>query len=1739
MHHERAEPLSGLIESAPFGIYVVDSDFRLMQISEGARKVFSVVRDPIGKDFAEVLGQIWPEPFLSEALSRFRHTLATGETYHAPSTVEDRAGTGSTEAYDWKLERVLGLDGRHCVVCYFFDLTERQRSLDLLRQASERDHFRARLDDALRPLVTAEQIWVTAATVLGKYLRARRVAWSEEVGDGEHFVVLPHFADGAPEFGGRFRYADYGTGIFEQLRAGIDRIHPDIQRDEHISDSEKAILAASGIGASLAVPVIKEERLVAFLSIHYSTAHEFTSDEIELVHDVANRTWSVALRAQAEAALRDSEEKYRALFESIDQGYCVAQIICDSEGHPTDYRFEQINPAFTELTGLPAHAVGRTARELVPNLEPFWVDTYGRVGITGEPVRFEDQSRAMNRWFDVYALRLGAPADRRIGILFTNITARKTRELHTRFLDEIGQQLVQLSSSEEIMLRVGTHVGEFLNLSGCVFADVDEDRNEVKVHVGWMDENVPTLKQQTFRLAEYVTPEFSRANRAGEPFVVCDSAHDERIDAAQYALLQIGAFVTVPVLRNGKWVAYLIATSVTPRDWQPEEVELLREVSERLFTRVEGARTEAAMRESEERLQLAIKIGEFASWDWDLASEAITWNDRHYLLQGYAVREVLPSFDAWRARVHPDDRETTIARIEHARTFRTTYVHEYRNLLPNGDVVWCSARGRFFYDAQGEPYRMIGVMENISERKRAERALQTADRRKDEFLATLAHELRNPLAPIRNGVELLRITGNRTPEERDLLGMVDRQLTHMVRLVDDLMDVSRISVGKLRLQYRPTAVQTVLDEAIEACRGTIVGAGHTFVVNASDSLPVLELDCARMVQVLSNLLTNAARYTERGGRIELRAFTQSQWMVFEVEDNGMGIPIAAQAGLFELFSQVDVGAHRSQGGLGIGLNLVKRLVELHKGDVSVDSEPGRGSTFSVRLPLHEVAMIENEHTVSHTSRTARRVLIVDDNIDAARTLSMLLENVGCRTSVAHSGHEGVAAVVSERPDVVVLDIGLPDMDGYAVARKIRDISGKNAPLLVALTGFGQDEDKRRAQQAGFDQHFTKPVKPEKIREMIARSEASGANSGERSSLGSTVAHHPIQPAPDTRHATSAASRNDIRNVLPFAAISIDANQRITFVNEHGEQLANTSRADLLGRVLSEVIPPLANAQVAATLARVPQMSAGAGERINIRYAGNDLDVWIEPDTNGGGSLYVTTRPAQSESKQISTMRETFDRELRLYETVLGGTPDFAYIWSLNYKFLYANASLLTLYGLPAEKVIGYGFRDVGYPEWHASMHEREIDEVVRTRKPLRGKIPFYAKGGGGIYDYIFVPVLGPDGEVEAVGGITRDVTELDRAGEALKEADRRKDEFLATLAHELRNPLAPLLTGLRLVQDQHDVETSSNALATMERHLKHVVHLVDDLMDLSRVSRGAIELQYGRHDLRRVLQDALEIAQPLLQQRKHNLVWRVPDQELAVEGDDTRLGQVFSNLLSNAAKYTAVGGTVTVDATIDDEQVVVRVTDTGVGISEEDLPRVFEMFAQVKNPVDQSQGGLGIGLHVVRRLVTMHGGAIDVDSAGLGTGSTFTVTLPISHAAQRSNSPTPKPVIVRPRRVMIVDDNVDAAFLLSLLLKKKGHEVHATYGALDALDLARTFRPEVIFLDIGMPDLDGYEACRRIRQMDGVGHAYIVALTGWGQEDDRRKAREAGFDAHLVKPCDPERIDELLAEMPERLAPVT
>jgi signal transduction histidine kinase/ActR/RegA family two-component response regulator len=396
------------------------------------------------------------------------------------------------------------------------------------------------------------------------------------------------------------------------------------------------------------------------------------------------------------------------------------------------------------------------------------------------------------------------------------------------------------------------------------------------------------------------------------------------------------------------------------------------------------------------------------------------------------------------------------------------------------------------------------------------------------------------------------------------------------------------------------------------------------------------------------------------------------------------------------------------------------------------------------------------------------------------------------------------------------------------------------------------------------------------------------------------------------------------------------------------------------------------------------------------------------------------------------------------------------------------------------------------------------------------------------------PLHDEDGDLRGAVNVLVDISDRKRAEQALREADRRKDQFLAILAHELRNPLAPIQNGLQLLRlDGESSETRAEACTMMERQVRQLVRLVDDLMDVSRITSNKLLLRKERVELAAVVLGAVESARPLIESLGHELIVTLPEQPVYLEADLTRLGQVFLNLLQNAAKYTERGGRIALTATCQRNHVVVTVSDTGIGIPPDMLPRVFDFFTQVERTIERSQGGLGIGLGLVRGLVEMHGGTIEAKSEGLGCGSEFVVRLPVLAHGKPERMPDQvnrTKASAAPRlKILVVDDNEDSAVSLGMVLEAMGNEVRTAHDGMAAVGIAAVFQPDVVFLDIGLPKLNGYDAARKMREQSWGERMLLVALTGWGQEEDKRRSAQSGFNLHMVKPVNPAAIEKLLA----------
>jgi PAS domain S-box-containing protein len=519
------------------------------------------------------------------------------------------------------------------------------------------------------------------------------------------------------------------------------------------------------------------------------------------------------------------------------------------------------------------------------------------------------------------------------------------------------------------------------------------------------------------------------------------------------------------------------------------------------------------------------------------------------------------------------------------------------------------------------------------------------------------------------------------------------------------------------------------------------------------------------------------------------------------------------------------------------------------------------------------------------------------------------------------------------------------------------------------------------------------------------------------------------------------------------------------------------------------------------------------------------------------TLVSTVRSAlRARYRQYQLREQLIERERELQAqamlgAIVSSSDDAIISKSLEGIIQTWNAGAERLFGYSAEEAIGQSIKLLIPPERH-SEEPALLDRLRNGERIDHFETVRVAKDGRRIDISLTVsPVLNAAGRVVGASKVARDVTQRKHAEAALRDADRRKDEFLATLAHELRNPLAPIRNSLHILRMTADNDPAAERVyEMMERQVNHMVRLVDDLMEVSRITRGLIELRKEETNLATILRTAVETSKPLIDAAEHQLAISIPQEPILLFGDTMRLGQVFANLLNNAAKYTNRGGQIWLTAQIDGSAAIISVRDNGIGMSKTMLPVVFDMFMQADRSTNRSQGGLGIGLTLVKQLVEMHGGSVSVHSDGEAQGTEVIVTVPIV-AAPRAvihSSQTQKPATLPARRVLVVDDNEDSAASLGMLLKYLGTDVQIANDGATALSMVKAYRPDIVLLDIGMPGMDGFEVAQAIRKCPEYDQILLIALTGWGQSEDRLRTRAAGFDHHLVKPADIGALQSLL-----------
>jgi PAS domain S-box-containing protein len=924
--------------------------------------------------------------------------------------------------------------------------------------AAQRQRFLLTLTDVLRGCGDTRAILQEVSAMLGRHFRVNRVGYGHV---DERLDLIDYdvcWTDGSvPPLMGRFPASAFGQPVIDRLRAGEPVVIANVRH--HALTSDAATIRTShevDTRAILVVPLFTAGRLRTIVYLNQRAERPWTPHEVELMNEVAERTRELIERGRAEQALRESEARWRGLFERMGEGFFIGEAVRDDAGRMVDFRFVEVNPAFERLTGIPVNqALGRTVREAVPGLQDEVIDTYARVVDTGESAEFELHVPALNdRWYEARARAIGSD---QFSVLFLEITQRKATESalmlsekRFRLMADAVPQIVWITDAEGRTEFFNRHWYAYTGLAG-----YPGTAAEVAVSVVHPDDRQVTMER------------FNQARATGTAFNV---EHRIRAASGDYRWFLVRA------------EPYEDPASGCVTQWYGSSVDIHdRKLAEESL-RASEARYRTLFESIDEGFCILQMVLDGAGRAHDYRFLEINPAfERHTGMAGAlgrTIRELVPG-------IEPSWVET------YGRVARTGEPLRFEEHAPS--------MGRWFdvfAFRVGEPreHKVALLFSDVTQRRRAEQALREreaelreADARKDEFLATLAHELRNPLAPISNGLAILRHADPASPVGVRARELMERQLMHMVRLVDDLLDVSRVSRGKVALKKATVSLNAVVEQALETSRPLIESARHALSVELPQEPVLLHADATRLAQVLGNLLNNAAKYTPEGGRIALRAERRpGERLSLSVSDNGMGIPADMLGQVFDLFTQVGSTLDRSQGGLGIGLSLARRLVEMHGGHISAESAgPNRGSTFVVDLPIGRPpaaapAGMGGAPAGGADGVACRRVLVVDDNVDAAETLALLLRMDGHEVHVVHDGLQAIAAAQAHLPELVFLDIGMPVLNGYEVAARLRAIPALAQTVLVAVTGWGTERDQVRTRAAGIDGHLTKPVREEDL-----------------------------------------------------------------------------------------------------------------------------------------------------------------------------------------------------------------------------------------------------------------------------------------------------------------------------------------------------------------------------------------------------------------------------------------------------------------------------------------------------------------------------------------------------------------------------------------------------------------------------------------------------------------------------------
>ncbi len=1208
-----------------------------------------------------------------------------------------------------------------------------------------------------------------------------------------------------------------------------------------------------------------------------------------------------------------------------------------------------------------------------------------------------------------------------------------------------------------------------------------------------------------------------------------------------------------------------------------------------------------ALRESEERLRLALEAGRMGSWEWRISTNEVIWSPGLEAIHGIPTGSFPGTFDAYQDDMHPEDKKRVLSCISHTLQAGVDHDVEYRLVLPDGRIRWVEGRGRLFRDDDGKPERMIGVCVDITDRKESEESIRKTNeemsetlRRESEIARVIteqAERLRTTLSSIGDGVITTDNEGlviNLNPVAESLTGWstedaVGIPLEKVFSIVDEstrepvvnpamraLKEGIIVGLANHTILIAKNGTETPIDDSASPIRskeGEIIGCVLVFrditerkrvEQELSQSRQDLERRVVKRTEELThtNLFLSTLLENVREGIVAcdsegiLTLFNTATREFHGLPEDPL--PAEQWADHYDLFYPDGVTRMKKE-----DIPLFRALAGEAVKDVEMVIAPKQGdqrTLFASGQAFHDeqgkvLGAVVSMHDITRRRQAEEALARAKDELEA---------RVAARTAELAASEERATAIVTSIADgLITVDnewrVTFMNPRGEEILRPLQktDINVRGQVFwdeFPATIGTDIEVNFRNAMYERIPVHFETFYRPldmwfdvrvypsrdgvslyflDITARKLAEQQLLSSESRFRAAVGAVSSliwtnnaqgeMEGVQPGWETFTGqkfdeyqgygwATAVHPEDAQPTID--AWNEAVAEKKTFVFEH-----RLRRADGKWRLCSVRAVPV------------------IGEEDEIRE-------WVGVHTD------ITHQKEAEENLRESEVRKT-----AMFEAAL----DCIISMDHEGRIIEFNASAEKTFGHRREEVIGRDLADVIIPPAYREAHRKGMEHYFKTGEgpALNRRLELWALRADGSEFPVELTVtrIPVDGSAQFTAYL-RDITEskqlmelqekatleLRQIAAKLSEADRRKDEFLAMLAHELRNPLAPIKNALHILRMTSDGDgPTRSASEMMDRQVNQLVRLVDDLLDVSRITRGKIELRRNRVELDSIIYQAVEVARPSCEKGGVEINVSQPELPIYVDGDSARLNQAVDNLLNNSCKFTEKGGRIDLTVGEEDGFAVIRVKDTGIGIDPAQLPFVFDLFVQADTSLERSVSGLGIGLSLVKNLVEMHDGTVTAHSEGLGHGSEFVIRIPVVKSNESTLNPAARSEIKNSAagklNILVVDDNRDSAESLALLLQFSGHHTAMAHDGQHAVEMASSFEPDVILLDIGLPKLNGYESAKAIRKLPNGPAINLIALTGWGQQEDRERSKAAGFDGHMVKPVDHVELMKRLKEI--------